>query len=96
MMIINHLRNVFTISICGLLFACASTNTSKVQNQLAEQASSDIPNSQFKQFSAAYYHLSSWKNLPNWNNDSFDQSWNAWQRSCQYFNKIKEPDWQHV
>ena len=28
-----------------------------------------VPSDQFKQYTAAHYFLSSWKNLPTWEND---------------------------
>ena len=93
-MIINQFRNLFAISICCLLFACATTN--KTQDQAVVETVAASPSGQFKQFTAAHYYLSNWKNLPGWNVESFEQSWPAWQKSCQYFNKAKDSDWQQV
>ena len=93
-MIINQFCNVFAISICCLIFACATTN--KTQDQAVVETIAASPSGQFKQFSAAHYYLSNWKNLPGWNVESFEQSWPAWQKSCQYFNKTKDSDWQQV
>jgi membrane-bound lytic murein transglycosylase A len=94
MIIENLFRYIFVISIGALLFACASQTTQS--NTPKEEITPIAPNSQFKQYLAAYYYLSSWQSLPNWQNESFEQSWSAWLLSCQYFNKINNHEWQQV
>lgn len=76
-----------------LLLGCSSS--SHRQDPVIEPVAS-VPSDQFKQYTAAHYFLSSWKNLPNWENDNLDDVWHAWQRSCQYFNQANQKEWQQV
>ena len=76
-----------------LLSGCGSS--SHRQDPVIEPVAS-VPSDQFKQYTAAHYFLSSWKNLPNWENDDLDDAWHAWQRSCQYFNQSNQKEWQQA
>ena len=77
-----------------LLPACSSVSTQK--DVVVEAPVATVPTSQFKQYTAAHYYLSSWKNLPGWDIDTFDDAWSAWQKSCQYWIKSNQAEWQQL
>jgi len=80
-----------------LLSSCATSDKPpEPKTKTISDPVATVPSNQFRQFPAAHYHLSSWKNLPAWENDSLEQAWQSWQRSCQYFNKATQTPWQAV
>ena len=85
---------ICVLCIAILLSACSSVSTQK--DVVDEAPVATIPSSQFKQFTASHYYLSSWKNLPGWESDSFDDAWSAWQKSCQYWTKSNQAEWQQL
>jgi len=85
---------ISSIGVAILLSACGSVSTQKDVSELEPVLAT--PSSQFKQYTAAHYFLSSWKNLPGWENDSFDDAWRAWQKSCQYWIKSNQAEWQQL
>ncbi len=76
-----------------LLGACT---TPIVKTQKPSESVAPLPSPQFNQYPAAQYFLSSWSNLPNWDEDQLDQTWNAWQKSCQSLNKSNQVEWRQV
>ncbi len=85
---------ICSIGIAILLSACGSRSLQKDVSVADPVAIA--PSSQFKQYTAAHYYLSSWKNLPGWESDSFDDAWSAWQKSCQYWMKSNQVEWQEL
>jgi len=85
---------ICVLGIAILLSACSSVSTQK--DVVVEEPVVTAPSSQFKQYTAAHYYLSSWKNLPGWESDSFDDAWSAWQKSCQYWIKSNQAEWQQL
>jgi len=85
---------ICALCIAILLSACGSISTKK--ETLVEEPVASSPSSQFKQYSSAHYFLSSWKNLPGWESEAFDDAWSAWQKSCQYLIKSNQAEWQQL
>ena len=81
--------------ICLTILLSGCSSSAHRQDRVVEPIAS-VPSDQFKQYTAAHYFLSSWKNLPNWENDDLDDAWHAWQRSCQYFNQSNQKEWQQI
>ena len=84
----------WVLVIAILLSACSSVPTQK--DIVLEAPLATTPSSQFKQYTASHYYLSSWKNLPGWDVDAFDDAWSAWQKSCQYWIKANQAEWQQL
>ena len=46
------------------------------------------------QYPAAQYRLVSWKDLPGWQEDTLEDAWQAWLKSCQYLGRLQNsPAW---
>ena len=84
---------MWVICLVILLSACTSqpVRPPKPQEKLIES-----PSSYFNQYPAAKYVLSTWRQLPSWDEDRLEQAWQAWQRSCQSLNKTKKDEWRQV
>ena len=76
-----------------LLLACT---TPLVRTQKSPELVAPTPSQQFNQYPAAQYFLSSWRNLPHWDEDPLDQAWSAWQKSCQSLSKSNQAEWRQM